>query len=203
MTRGNKSKREMILDAAFTLFIEKGYLDAKIIDIADAAGIGKGTVYEYFESKDAIFLELFRTRVAAGFECLSELLSKEIFCVQKIREYLNIELANISQYTFSKNFFTDLVLKSDAFRNPDLIEGIRLLIRKNFTILRDIVEEGIRKGEFRDTEPALAAVYLLGAINLYVSIDFSPDGLNEFLPAKKVEEYREDFFGLLLNGLKS
>lgn len=193
----------MILDAAFTLFLEKGYLDAKIIDIADAAGIGKGTVYEYFESKDAIFLELFQTRVAAGYECLSDLLAKEVSCEQKIKEYLDIELSNVSQYTFSKNFFTDLVMKSEAFRNPDLIEGIRLLIRKNFSVLQGIVEEGIRKGEFRKTEPALAAVYLLGAINLYVSIDFSPDGLNEFFPGSKAKKYRTDFLKLLLSGLRS
>lgn len=183
----------MILDAAFTLFVEKGYLDAKIIDIADAAGIGKGTIYEYFESKDAIFLELFQTRIAAGYECLSDLLAKEISCKQKLKKYLDIELSNTSQYTLSKNFFVDLVMKSEMFRNPDLIEGIRLLMRKSFCVLQSIVEEGIQKAEFREIEPALAAVYLLGAINLYVSIGFSPGGLNEFFTAAEAEEYREDF----------
>jgi TetR/AcrR family fatty acid metabolism transcriptional regulator len=66
MAKGNRSKREMILEAAYDLFLNKGYWETKIIDIAEKAGIGKGTVYEYFESKDDIFFELFKTKVAAG-----------------------------------------------------------------------------------------------------------------------------------------
>jgi len=77
MSKNKSSKRDMILDAAYNLFINKGYWDTKIIDIAEAAGIGKGTVYEYFESKDAIFLELFKTKVASGYGILSELPDKK------------------------------------------------------------------------------------------------------------------------------
>ena len=48
------------LDTALDLFVQKGYLDTKIIDIFNAAGIGKGTVYEYFSSKEELFTELCR-----------------------------------------------------------------------------------------------------------------------------------------------
>jgi len=174
MTKGNNLKRDMILDAAYHLFISKGYLDTKIIDIADAAGIGKGTVYEYFESKDAIFFELFQTKVAAGYDSLSELLSKEISCEKKIREYLDIELENAAKYTFNKNFLMDLMMKSDAFRNPELIKSIHRLIGKKFYILHKVIEEGINGGEFRKADPLLASVTVMGAINFYISFDYSP-----------------------------
>jgi len=193
----------MILDAAYTLFLTKGYWDTKIIDIADTAGIGKGTVYEYFESKDAIFFELFKTKVAAGYDNLSELLSKEIPCERKIKEYLDIELENTSKYVFNKNFLVDLMMKSDAFRNPELIESIHRLVSKKFTILHGIIEEGIKKGEFRSIDPMLAAVSVMGAINFYISIDYSPIVPDEFLPIRKTKDWdREEFFDLLLHGLK-
>lgn len=193
----------MILDAAYTLFLNKGYWDTKIIDIADAAGIGKGTVYEYFESKDAIFFELFKTKVAAGYDSLSELLNKEIPCEKKIKEYLDIELTNTAKYTFNKNFLVDLMMKSDAFRNPELIESIHKLVKKKFTILHGILEEGIKTGEFRDIDPMLAAVSVMGAINFYISIDCLSIGAEEFLPFRKTKDWDSDeFFNLLLNGLK-
>ena len=53
-----KEKRILILEAAKELFEEKGYHEAKISEIAIVAGIGKGTVYEYFESKQSLFEEM-------------------------------------------------------------------------------------------------------------------------------------------------
>ena len=40
-------KRQRIMDAALQVFVKSGYEKTKIIDVAQAAGIGKGTVYEY------------------------------------------------------------------------------------------------------------------------------------------------------------
>ena len=193
----------MILNAAFNLFISKGYLETKIIDIADAAGIGKGTVYEYFESKDAIFFELFKTKVAASYENLSELPDKKIPCEVKIKEYLDTELENTSRYTFNKNFLVDMMMKSDAFRNPDLIHSIHKLIRNKFTILYRIIEEGINNGEFRYMDPSLAAVSVMGSINFYISIDFSPIDPDELLPFRNTRDWNKDeFLDLILSGLK-
>ncbi|MFQ6615076.1 MAG: TetR/AcrR family transcriptional regulator, partial [Fidelibacterota bacterium] len=49
------NKAEKIIRAAIQVFAEKGLEKGKIADIARTAGIGKGTVYEYFSSKDEIF----------------------------------------------------------------------------------------------------------------------------------------------------
>lgn len=55
----NKRKnRQAILDAAQQLFIQRGFEETRIDDLAHAAGIGKGTVYRYFASKETILLEL-------------------------------------------------------------------------------------------------------------------------------------------------
>lgn len=195
----------MILEAAYDLFLNKGYWDTKIIDIAEKAGIGKGTVYEYFESKDDIFLELFKTKVAAGYDSLSELPARKIDCEKKVKEYLDIELDNTSKYTFNKSFLMDLMMKSDAFRNPALIESIHELMKKKFSILHGIIEEGIKRGEFRKTDPTLATVTVMGAINFYISIHYTPFDPIEFLPlASKPGDWNgEDFLKLILNGLKS
>ena len=49
------NKRELIIEAAIKVFARDGLEKGKIADIAKEAGIGKGTVYEYFSSKEDIF----------------------------------------------------------------------------------------------------------------------------------------------------
>ena len=53
-----EEKKRKILQAASDIFVEKGFSNVVISDIAQAAGIGKGTVYEYFKSKEELFSEL-------------------------------------------------------------------------------------------------------------------------------------------------
>ena len=59
-TRVTKSeKRTRIINAALAVFSRDGFQNAKIEDIARTADIGKGTLYEYFSSKDELLLEVF------------------------------------------------------------------------------------------------------------------------------------------------
>jgi len=53
-------KREAILAAALELFVERGFYGTAVPEIADRAGVGAGTIYRYFESKDALVNELYR-----------------------------------------------------------------------------------------------------------------------------------------------
>lgn len=53
-------KRKAVLDAAMVLFATKGYHSASIQEIADRAGISKGSVYSYFSSKNELLVEIYR-----------------------------------------------------------------------------------------------------------------------------------------------
>ncbi len=53
------NKKDLILQAAIEKFIEKDYYIVKIEEIAEAAGVGKGTIYEYFASKEELFIQSF------------------------------------------------------------------------------------------------------------------------------------------------
>ena len=56
----NKEKRkEQIVRAALSIFAYNGFRETKMAEIAEKAGIGKGTIYEYFKSKEEIFHEAF------------------------------------------------------------------------------------------------------------------------------------------------
>jgi AcrR family transcriptional regulator len=53
-------KREVILAAALEQFVERGFYGTAVPEIADRAGVGAGTIYRYFESKEALVNELYR-----------------------------------------------------------------------------------------------------------------------------------------------
>jgi AcrR family transcriptional regulator len=53
-------KREAIMHAALELFVERGFFGTAVPEIADRAGVGAGTIYRYFESKEALVNALYR-----------------------------------------------------------------------------------------------------------------------------------------------
>ena len=63
-----EDKRRVILDAALHVFAERGYAAARISDIAAEAGVGKGTVYLYFASKEDLLMGVFEA-------CVDDMLS--------------------------------------------------------------------------------------------------------------------------------
>jgi AcrR family transcriptional regulator len=67
--RRPEARTEEILDAALEVFGQSGFARAKIDDVARLAGVSKGTVYLYFDSKEALFREMVRAKVVA---CLTE-----------------------------------------------------------------------------------------------------------------------------------
>ena len=58
-------KREAIFDAALTLFAERGFHGTSAADIAQRAGVGAGTIYRYFEGKEALVNALYQHHKAA------------------------------------------------------------------------------------------------------------------------------------------
>jgi AcrR family transcriptional regulator len=58
--RGGGDKREAILEAALDLFVERGFFGTAVPEIADRAGVGAGTIYRYFESKEALVNAIYR-----------------------------------------------------------------------------------------------------------------------------------------------
>ncbi len=64
-TRGGELKRQAILEAALELFVERGFHGTAVPAVAEKAGVGAGTIYRYFASKEALVNELFREQKEA------------------------------------------------------------------------------------------------------------------------------------------
>ena len=58
---GGGNKRPRLVTAATAVFAAKGYASTRVADIAEHAGVGKGTVYEYFSSKEELLFAVFES----------------------------------------------------------------------------------------------------------------------------------------------
>jgi len=90
--RKRAAKRQAILDAAARHFAESGYHPARMVDIAEGVGLQKAALYYYFDSKEAILVELIRSRVGVALESLLEITASGAAPQDKIRQAVRAHL---------------------------------------------------------------------------------------------------------------
>lgn len=96
--RKRAAKRQSILDAAARHFAESGYHPARMVDIAEEVGLQKAALYYYFDSKEALLVELIRTRVGVALESLLEITGSDADPTEKIRQAVATHLRVFHQH---------------------------------------------------------------------------------------------------------
>ncbi|MFA9423591.1 MAG: TetR/AcrR family transcriptional regulator, partial [Sedimentibacter sp.] len=88
-------KRKDILLVARALFKKKGFHNTKMEEIALNAGVGKGTLYEYFTSKQEIFDETCIDKVTVIRDAINEISNENISFMEKLSKMLTLKEKNI------------------------------------------------------------------------------------------------------------
>jgi AcrR family transcriptional regulator len=154
--RRPEARPDEILEAALTVFGESGFARAKIEDVARRAGVSKGTVYCYFDSKESLFREMVRAKVVASLaeaevfvrtfdgsarELLAELIRR---MYGRVRREQMMQLARVVQGELPH--FPELA----RFYFDEVILRARRLIEQ-------VLERGVASGEFRPSATGFAA----------------------------------------------
>lgn len=164
-----KQRKKEIALAALDLFAEKGLDATSISEVAQQAGIGKGTVYEYFSSKEELILAAFITWIEGmmGPELEEMLLSIDDpeqrlrLLVQGMMEaFINDErVVKLTLIMFQMMFDNDALLQNKQVSK--MFRGLR-------KFLSDILLEGIAQGVFK---PEIARDIEKITINLFAYLD--------------------------------
>lgn len=158
-----KEQRKVeIIKSAMHVFGEYGFHKGKVEEIAINAGIGKGTVYEYFNSKKEIFQEMLRYMFESYIEGAIEATLDQKNTRDKFISLLDFHWKFISTHSD--------VIEQSFFRFENISESIRPHIinmhKRIFEFVLDMVEEGIENGEIdKDIDPEMASILLLSSIN--------------------------------------
>lgn len=151
-------RREQILNAAFRVFSAKGYRSATVEDIASEADVSKGTCYQYFSSKEDIF-------VATMERSLESLLSEARSSASEARDALGrlaIEgLSFISRYREVQFMFLSVISEALAGNERLRRKGAEIFRRVAEFLARDI-EKGVEEGIFKPVDSRSVAYALIG-----------------------------------------
>jgi AcrR family transcriptional regulator len=110
----NEEKRVRILDAAQSLFLRYGIKRTSIDDVASEAGIAKGTVYLYFESKSALFAALGRRLCAESFAQAQGVLAEAKPFNERIVDFLDCHIGRVNRLIANSPHISELSASKDA-----------------------------------------------------------------------------------------
>jgi AcrR family transcriptional regulator len=195
----NKSERlKAILAAALEEFSEQGFAVARLDTIAEKAGIGKGTVYLYFDSKEALFEEAVRSFISPVMERVEGVAFTREGSAENLLRMMIGTLYREIIGTERRKLLRLLIAEGPRF--PQLLSFYHgEVISRGMGAMRQVLAYGIERGEFaaeaaRDYPQLIFGPALAGAIWKMLFDEIDPIDLDRYCAAHL------DF---ILNGLKS
>ncbi len=153
-----EKRRAQILEAALRCFASRSYHEVRMDDLAEAAGLSKGSLYWHFRSKEEVYLALFDAFVDAVFAAWT----REEAQASSALDALEREARGlIDQWQQQREFLGAWI---QFFAHPRARERFASLYRASRERLARVIARGIAEGEIRDVPVAGAAAYLTGAL---------------------------------------
>lgn len=153
-------KRDLIIDIAAKLFSELGYHEVNMEMVAKEAGIAKGTIYNYFDSKEDLYFTINEVKLG---KLLSEL-EKKIKLQESVIDDLRGFVIHIFMFLLKyKDFF--LIFQRTRLKKQKLKSVVlENRISQLKDMLMNILKEGIEKKVFKNINPCFQADMILGMI---------------------------------------
>lgn len=161
--RDKGKKRQLIMEAAIQVFMEHGYEKTKIIDVAQTAGIGKGTIYEYFDSKEELFCCILEEYCQYYKESVKTILLNLKEGTSKDKLLAVVRMENDLKHQVKLKSLNPVQLMVEFTNFPGLKQAIQEMLKFKFDTVCNILEEGVNSGEFRQINIPLATAALMGA----------------------------------------
>lgn len=156
-----RSRRERILDAAFTTFAGRGYREASMDDIASAAETSKGGVYFHFPTKESIFRELLRTTADRLVGKVERAVAAEADPIARAEIAIRTVLATFAGHrTMARLLFLDVVGAGRVFQTEanELHERFARLIQ-------GYLDQAVADGVIPPTDTRVTSIAWFGALN--------------------------------------
>jgi AcrR family transcriptional regulator len=203
MTRREQKKaesRRRILEAAREVFFRDGFMGANLDEVAEKAGVAKGTLYRYFESKAELYVAVLAHN-GAIFE-------------RKMRDTISPELSPPDQIRRTARFYLDHYIENRdyfqifwAIENQPVIgelptgvvEEVARLWEQCVAIVEKVIEQGLREGFFAECDPWEVANLLWTIANALIQTETS--STRRKLRRIALDRAFEDAIELVLRGL--
>ncbi|NNG28098.1 MAG: TetR family transcriptional regulator [Ignavibacteriaceae bacterium] len=187
-----QKKREKIIDAAAELFSHKSYHEVMMEDVAKLISVAKGTVYNYFSSKEELYFSIIQLRMEKLIASLKEKIESEESSLDSLRSFTTHLYMFMMKY---RNFF--LIYQKGSLNNDNVFSVDLAALEKQLAdIITGIVVRGKADGVFRNVDEKFTVSLILGSV--YGAVQRGIE--NKIGDENKIIE-RDKVFEFVLQGL--
>jgi len=153
-------RRHKIFHQVLKIFLKKGFQETSMREIAEAAGLGKSTLYDYFKTKDEILVYFFEDQLNDLTAEAQKIAMQNLMADKRLRQIMETYIDNLQA---NKNLFLKLSFESQRLKaaSQKQIQDKRHAYED---MIRALIDEGIREGVFRKVNSALAARLLISTV---------------------------------------
>jgi AcrR family transcriptional regulator len=165
VVRANDTEaRAKILAAAEELFAERGFEATTVRDIATASGMNLAMIHYYFGNKEGLYRTIFEEKLAEIQRIFFTAAGSAASCRERLEQFVRSYARYLSTHTnVARMVQREMLNRGHAFQTI-----LRPQVGQNYQMLRGIVAEGVRRGEFRSVDVAMAPVSLIGMIVFFM-----------------------------------
>jgi AcrR family transcriptional regulator len=161
LTEAGQERKQELLDCAAELFSKRGYAETRIIDICTAAGAAKGLFYWYFETKEALFIELVESMRLRLRRDQAAHTDPNADALTRLRQGAESSVRFMAQHA---PYFTLMEVEQQD-------ESLAAMMRKGSKVhtadTAAIITEGINAGMIVNEDPTMLALGIVGAVSHY------------------------------------
>jgi TetR/AcrR family fatty acid metabolism transcriptional regulator len=160
----SSERRTQIREAALRIFARKGYQDTVVEDVADEAGVSKGTIYTYFDRKEELLGAVYEGLFKEMEERQVRILESDRPPLDKIRALLHDFVDIVGGQEHRAQVLLDIWVA--GMRDPDRFEiNFAEAYAQYRALLRELLREAKAQGDVPDDLPDVAPSVLIGAID--------------------------------------
>jgi AcrR family transcriptional regulator len=183
-------RRHEIFDASVHLFFEKGFRETSMREIAEAAGMGKSTLYDYFKTKDEILLWGVEDQILDLTVVAQKIVNQSNSALERLRQIMKNHLEYLIA---NKEFYLRLSFEVQrlAIESQKRIQEKRHLYQD---LIRRLIDDGIQEGTFRPVNALLVSRTLITALTpaAYTS-----------RPTGTPQEMLDEAFDVIMKGIQA
>jgi AcrR family transcriptional regulator len=199
-TQKKERSQRRILEAAKEVFFRDGFMAANLDEIAEKAGVAKGTLYRYFDSKAELYVAILSHNGDIFEAKLRDVLSPELSPLERLRRASRFYFRHYVENPDYFQIFWAIENQSVIGELPEsMVEQVTALWARNLRLLAEIIEEGIRDGAFRAYDPWETANILWTLANGVIQTERSAP--RRRLRRRPLDRVFEDAIDLVLRGL--
>jgi len=161
--RRKEARPQELLDAALTLFVDKGYAATKVDEVAAMAGVSKGTLFLYFDTKEELFKAVIRANLSEHFPAWNKEFEEfegstaemVVYAMQSWWERIgNTKASGITK-----------LVTSEASNFPEVVQFYEdEVMRPGHALFKAILQRGISRSEFHPMDTDTAVFSLVSTI---------------------------------------